>query len=64
MVYSLWNNKKKINGIMKKLKFCESFYVYMDNIEYFSIWDIIYMYYVQSRADVSWMKIISNQFCK
>ena len=33
MIYSLWNNKKKINCIIKKLKFCESFDVYMDSIE-------------------------------
>ena len=39
---------------MKKLKFCESFDVYMDNIEYFSFGDIIYMrVLVQSRADFS-----------
>ena len=37
MMYSLWNNKKKINRIMKKLKFCESFDVYMDNNECFSV---------------------------
>ena len=37
MMYSLWSNKKKINRIMKKLKFCESFDVYMDSIEFFSI---------------------------
>ena len=39
---------------MKKVKFCESFDTYMDNIEYFSIWE-------QSRADFSWTKIMSNQ---
>ena len=33
MMYSLWNNKKKIKRIIKKLKFCESFDVSMDNIE-------------------------------
>ena len=43
MMCSLWNNKNKINRIMKKLTFCESLDVYMDNIEYFSIGDIIYM---------------------
>ena len=30
--FSLWNNKKKINRIMKKLKFNEFFDVYMDKI--------------------------------
>ena len=37
VIYSFWNNKNKINYILKKRKFCESFDVYMDNIEYFSI---------------------------
>ena len=40
MMYSLWNNKKKINGIMKKLKFCESFDVYVGNSECFVEFEI------------------------
>ena len=32
-MYSFWNNKKKINRIIKNLKFCESFDAYMNNIE-------------------------------
>ena len=40
--FSLWNNKKKINRIMKKLKFYEFFDVHMDKI--LSTWE----YYVQS----------------
>ena len=43
MMYLLWNNKKKINQIMNKLKFYESFDVYTDNTEFFPIWDIAYM---------------------
>ena len=43
MMFSLRNDKKKIKLIMKKHKFWESFDVYIDNIEYFSIWDSNYM---------------------
>ena len=41
MMYFLWNNKKKINHIKKKLKFCESFDVYMGNIECFVQFEIL-----------------------
>ena len=43
MMFSVCNDKKKIKLIMKKHKFCEFFDAYIDNIEYFSIWDINYM---------------------